>query len=79
MTVQPAKCFNLPPAQLRVGGIADLTLIDPEKKVVFTEKMIRSKSVNTPFLGQELKGLAVFTFVGGKKKFSFQEEFGSGS
>ena len=41
--------------------------------------MIRSKSTNTPFLGKQLKGVAVYTFVGGKKKFSFEEEFGSGS
>lgn len=79
LSSSPAKCMNLPVPMLRVGAVADITIIDPEKKVKITEQYLRSKSKNTPFLNQEMQGVAVYTMVGGEKKFSFEEEFGSGS
>jgi dihydroorotase len=41
---------------LAEGEEADLTLFDPELKWTFTEKDIRSRSKNTPFVGKELIG-----------------------
>ena len=79
LTAAPAKCFNLPVPQLRVGAVADISILDPEKKVKITGTYLRCKSKNTPFLNQEMQGVAVYTFVGGVMKFSFEEEFGCGS
>jgi len=70
LTSGPARAFSLDAGQLRAGGIADVTLIDPEAAwTVRPEKML-SKSRNTPFTGWELRGRAVRTFVGGREVFT---------
>ena len=52
----PRRIFGLPPATLKEGGEADLTLFHPDTAYTFTKEHIRSRSSNTPFLGKELKG-----------------------
>ena len=69
LTVSAAKCFNLSAGTLSKGAAADITVIDPELRVKHTHAFIASKSKNTPFLGQELIGHAVMTFVGGEQVF----------
>ncbi len=79
LTSAPGRCFKIPHASLTRGSIGDVTLIDLERSIKMTPEIIRSKSKNTPFLNCEMKGVAVYTFVGGVKKFSFEEEFGRGA
>ncbi|HEX2839109.1 MAG TPA: dihydroorotase [Phycisphaerales bacterium] len=50
---------------LRVGGNADVTVIDPEMAWTCRAEDLVSKSKNTPFGGWKLKGRAVLTVVGG--------------
>lgn len=50
---------------LRVGAIADLTLIDPERRWRLERQSLQSRSANTPWLGQELVGRVALTVVGG--------------
>jgi dihydroorotase len=66
LTSQPAALFGLSGGSLEVGAPADLTLIDPELiwKVGLTELLSRSK--NSAFLDQEMRGRAVRTWVGGR-------------
>ena len=45
------------------GAKAELTLFNPEKNWTFTPKDIRSKSKNTPFVGEELVGKAITTIA----------------
>ena len=52
----PRRIFGLPPATLKEGGEADLTLFQPDTAYTFTKEHVRSRSSNTPFLGKELKG-----------------------
>lgn len=52
----PRKVLGLPAPDIKPGAPAELTLFDPEMEWTFTEKDIRSKSANTPFLGQKFKG-----------------------
>lgn len=66
LTTNPAKILQLDKGTLTVGKDADITIIDPKKKYTFNEKNIFSKSKNSPFLGIELKGKVVYTFVDGK-------------
>jgi dihydroorotase len=62
----PAKSFALPYGTLKVGSDADVIVVDPQKTWRFAEADIRSKSKNSPFIGRDLMGLAVHTFVGGR-------------
>jgi dihydroorotase len=62
----PAKSFALPYGTLKVGSDADVIVVDPQRTWRFAETDIRSKSKNSPFIGRDLMGLAVHTFVGGR-------------
>lgn len=48
--------FSLPTLTIQEGATADLTLFTPEGSSVFTKEQILSKSKNSAFLGQTLKG-----------------------
>ncbi len=70
LSCTPAKILKIPGGTLRQGGVADVTVFDPEARWVVTEEALHSKSKNSPFLGWEMKGLAVYTIVGGRVVFS---------
>ncbi|MBU4407631.1 MAG: dihydroorotase [Proteobacteria bacterium] len=75
LAVNPARILGVPGGTLSVGAPADIAVIDPEKKFVFTEESIQSKSRNSPFLGWELQGKAVLTIMAGR--ITWQEAFSS--
>ena len=75
LSVNPARILGVPGGTLSVGAPADIAVIDPEKKFVFTEESIQSKSRNSPFLGWELQGKAVLTIMAGR--ITWQESFSS--
>ena len=54
--ISPRRVLGLPIPEIKPGARADLTIFDPEASWTFTEQHIRSKSQNTPFLGQVFKG-----------------------
>jgi dihydroorotase len=62
----PAEVFNLPGGSLRVGEVADLTLLDLRKRWTVDPAVFASKARNTPFAGRQLKGAPVATIVGGE-------------
>ena len=66
MTNMPSDYFGLGRGNLREEAPADLTAFDPERKWTVKKEEFRSKSRNTPFVGRELKGRAVFTIVDGE-------------
>lgn len=61
-----AAILGIPGGRLAPGGEADLVIIDPEVEYRLDEDVILSKSKNTPFMGQIMKGMAELTLVGGK-------------
>lgn len=65
MTVNPAAILGIPTG-LREGGIADITIIDPDAVYTLDANRLYSKSRNTPFGGWTLKGKAVYTIVDGR-------------
>ncbi len=66
LTSGPATVLGLEGGSLKVGAVADVTVIDSGLSWKVDAQKLRSKSKNTPFDGWDLKGAAVCTIVGGK-------------
>lgn len=73
MSCEARKCLKLEEVRIAKGFPADITVIDLEKKATFNEDYNRSKSVNSPFWGDELHGLAVYTIVDGRVVYQMEE------
>ncbi|SHL06757.1 dihydroorotase [Rhodothermus profundi] len=58
LTVAPRRILRLPVPRLAEGEPANLTIFDATTRWVFEARHIRSKSQNTPFIGEELVGRA---------------------
>jgi dihydroorotase len=58
--------LGLPGGTLREGGVADLTILAPDRTLTVNASLFRSKSRNTPFDGWTLKGAVAATIVGGR-------------
>ena len=69
LSTAPARIFNLDRGSLRVGAVADVTIIDPERARRIDLDGFSSKSSNSPFGGWELKGVVVKTIVAGQVVF----------
>ncbi|MEZ4585756.1 MAG: dihydroorotase [Gemmatimonadales bacterium] len=69
LSTLPARIFRLPGGTLAVGAPADLMVFDPARKWVVSAEEFRSKSANSPFLGETLVGQADLTVVGGRVVF----------
>jgi len=61
-----ATILGVSGGRLIEGGDADLAVVDPDCEYRFKEDQILSKSKNSPFIGQVLKGITDLTMVGGK-------------
>jgi dihydroorotase len=69
LSAAPARILGLPGGRLEDGGVADVTVIDPEARWTVDPAAFRSRSRNTPFAGRELIGRARMTIVGGSIAF----------
>ena len=66
MSGNAAKLLNINKGKLQPGFLGDLVLIDLNKKRVFKEEDIVSRSKNTPFNGMKFYGDVVVTIKNGK-------------
>lgn len=66
LTINPARILRLDAGELKEGKTADITIIDPEKRVHIDEIFISSRCKNTPFMGQDLYGSVEYTICSGK-------------
>ncbi len=66
MSCNPAKILGIDRGTLKVGAVADVTIIDPSKQWQVEAAKLESKSKNTPFLGWQMKGKAAYTVVKGQ-------------
>ena len=48
-----------------IGCPAELTILDPDQEWIYKERNIYSKSRNTPFIGEKLKGKVRYTISKG--------------
>jgi dihydroorotase len=66
MTMAPARILGVPGGTLKVGSLADVTLIDLNREWQVDVNRFASKSRNCPFNGWTLQGRAAMTIVGGR-------------
>lgn len=69
LSVHPARILGVPGGSLSLGAPADVTVIDPQRKFVYSREKVASKSHNSPFLDWELTGKAVLTIMAGRITF----------
>ena len=66
LSLNPARILRKPGGSLAPGELADVVLIDPEKRWLYDPAKGHSKSRNSPWAGQELTGRVTATLVSGK-------------
>jgi dihydroorotase len=76
MSTKPAKIVKLDRGNLRVGSIADVTIIDPERAWTIDIEQFKSHSRNCPFHGWNVKGRATCTIVDGEVKWEMKRARG---
>lgn len=69
MSTAPAKILGLDGGEIKEGAVADLTVVDLNKKYVIDSDKFLSKGKNTPFNGFEVYGEVQYTIVDGAIKF----------
>ena len=73
VTSNPASILNLDRGSLKKDGWADITIIDPDKKVIISKDFLISRCKNTPFLGSELYGSVEYTICNGNIVYTSEE------
>ncbi len=66
MSYNPARILGLPGGTLEIGSVADITIIDPEKRWTVERDKFRSKAKNSAFIGWKLTGRVNRTILAGK-------------
>jgi dihydroorotase len=65
VTSNPCSIIGIDRGRLAEGKIADIVIIDPDRKVSINETFIHSRCKNTPFTGIDLYGSVVWTIRSG--------------
>jgi len=78
LTSEPAKLLRFKDGrgEIRVGGVADLTVFDPNEEWTSSRDETASKSSNNPFHGWRLRGRVLHTIVGGRRVWSLRSAEG---
>lgn len=70
MSINPRKILGLEPIKIAVGERCDLCIFDPDFEWEVIPEELNSKSKNTVFKGEKLKGRNMYTICRGKVVFS---------
>jgi dihydroorotase len=70
LTAGPARLIGLPPPRLAEGKRAECILFDPGSSWKVDRTTILSKSLNTPYLGREIRGRVDLTLRGDRVLFA---------
>ena len=66
LSTNPARILRRAGGSLAPGEVADVTVLDPERRWVYDPAKGWSKSRNSPWAGRELTGRVIATVVGGR-------------
>ena len=66
ISINPRNILDIDKAEIKLGNKANITLFDPDKEWILKNSDIKSKSKNTPFLNQKLKGKPLAIYNNGK-------------
>ena len=69
MSENPRKILGLEPVSLAKGSVADITVFDPDLEWVVEKERLHSKSKNSVFKGEKLKGKVLYTISKGEIVF----------
>ncbi len=69
MSYNPAETLSLEGGEIRVGGVADLAIVDLEQSYEIDGEKFLSKGKNTPFNGYKVYGKVCATLVDGQIKY----------
>jgi dihydroorotase len=69
MSTSPARLWHLPGGSLARGSVADVVVFAPDASWTVDPLRIRSRSRNSPWLGETLPGVVRWTVVGGRVVF----------
>lgn len=69
LTRGPAKIIGIDAPTIAEGAAANLAFVDPNRMWTVEPSRLRTKSSNTPFLGQTMKGMVLATLVSGALAF----------
>jgi dihydroorotase len=69
LSTAPARIGRIEGGSLRPGARADVAILDPELRWTVSRETIRSKQLNSPWLGKEMRGACTHTIVGGTVVF----------
>ena len=65
LTVNPRRVMGFEDDLFKIGCAAELTILDPDQELKKKKQNIYSKSRNTPFIGEKLKGKVRYTISKG--------------
>ena len=68
ISTNPRKILKMKQIVIKEGENANITLFNPNLEWTFTAEDIKSKSSNTPFIGEKLKGKALAIYNNGEFK-----------
>ncbi|MEZ4774966.1 MAG: dihydroorotase [Bacteroidia bacterium] len=66
IAINPRKILGKPSVSVKPGSVADLTIFDPQAVWTYDISHIPSRSKNSPFIGQSLRGKVLGTCLKGK-------------
>ncbi len=66
MSTEPARILGIDRGSIRIGGQADLTIIDTQSEYEIGPGHFLSKSLNSPFIGEKVNGEIIYTIIGGR-------------
>lgn len=73
MAVRPREILGLEGVSVKEGSIADLTVFDADYEWIVEPQKLHSKSKNSVFKGEKLKGRAIYTITDGNIVFELND------